>query len=109
MRTTTTSFFTILLTTTTTAFVCPSPVIPLPLGPSNACCETLTLIPGAEYVDAGIGEVYWGTSCSKATVNTTISSTQEDSNPCASGLSQGCCDPTFRDLLGSGPCTLPSS
>lgn len=48
---------------TTTAFLCPVPVIPLPLGPSNACCRQLKPIPGAGAVNPAGGDVFLGISC----------------------------------------------
>ena len=102
-----------LLPASALAFVCSVPVIPLPLGPSNACCQSLALIPGAGAANPTGEEVYWGTKCElrpslttnaeaeilkmtkgvRATTKTTISATQEDSEPCPSGQQNACCDP----------------
>jgi hypothetical protein len=110
------------LITTISAFVCPTPVIPGKT-PSNACCKSLTLIPGAGEFNPAGGSVYWGTSCElmssplllyyltrmrmgmrmklmkegvlgvAAINNVTISATQENSLECAKGSKDACCDP----------------
>jgi hypothetical protein len=44
-------------------FLCPVPVIPADLGPSNACCSKLIELPLTELLNPVDGAVYWGVKC----------------------------------------------
>ena len=95
------------------AFTCPKPVVPS-TSPSNACCESLSLIPGTDPLNPAGGDVYYGTNCNPdyiqlsslrmkavlttltgepAKKRTAIDDTQEESYPCGGGFKEACCDP----------------
>jgi len=92
-------------------FLCPVPVIPADLGPSNACCSKLIELPLTELLNPVDGAVYWGVNCTKAVVKENVGdgSDQAITFPCEEDFSNACCDPTVRKFFGSGPCTLPES